>query len=156
MKILRLLALALAMLVSTQAASHAEDIKIGDLVIRQVWSRATIGSGVNGAIYLEIDNTGASDDRLVAIASPVAAMAHLHMTEMQGDMASMKAMDGLDIPAGAKVVLKPQANHIMLMGLSQQLKQGADFPLTLQFEKAGKVEVKAVVEAAGALAPSGN
>jgi hypothetical protein len=156
MKFLQIISLALAMLISSLASGLAADVKVGDLVIRQVWSRATIGSGVNGAIYLEIDNAGADADRLVAVASPVAAMAHLHMTEMQGDMASMKAMDGLDIPAGAKVVLKPQANHIMLMGLSQQLKQGGDFPLTLQFEKAGKVEVRAVVEAAGALGPSGN
>lgn len=149
-------ALAATMFLCSMAGAFADDIKAGDLVIRQVWSRATFASGANGAVYLEIDNNGAAADRLVDVASPVAGMAHLHTTEMQGDMASMKAMDGLDIPAGGKVVLKPQADHIMLMGLSQQLKQGNDFPLTLRFEKAGTVAVQAHVEAAGALSPSSN
>ncbi|HEX9447926.1 MAG TPA: copper chaperone PCu(A)C [Dongiaceae bacterium] len=153
---LRTVAFACATLMLSSWSVFADDIKIGDLVIRQVWSRATTSSGANGAIYLEVDNNGSIADRLVAVASPVAAMAHLHTTEMQGDMASMKTMTGLDIPAGAKVILKPQANHIMLMGLSQQLKPGGNFPLTLQFEKAGKIEVQVAVEAAGALGPSGN
>jgi hypothetical protein len=152
---LRRMALAATLCLGWAVGVMADDIKTGDLVIRQVWSRATIASGANGAVYLEIDNSGAAADRLVDVASPVAGMAHLHTTEMQGEMASMKAMDGLDIPAGGKVILKPQADHIMLMDLSQQLKQGGDFPLTLHFEKAGTVEVKAHIEAAGALGPSG-
>lgn len=138
------------------AACWAADVKQGDLVIRQPWSRATIASVATGAVYLEIDNNGATADRLTEITTPVADMAHLHSTEMQGDMSSMKMMDGLDIPAGGKVVLKPQGQHVMLMGLNGALKQGSSFPLILQFEKAGKVEVNVPVQAAGALGPDGN
>lgn len=138
------------------ALAQADDVKLGDLVIRQVWSRATIASVDTGAVYLEIDNTGQAADRLIGVSTPAAAMAHLHTTEMQGNTASMKAMDGLDIPAGGKVILQPQKSHVMLMGLASPLKKGASFPLTLQFEKAGKVDVNVAVESAGALGPDGN
>ena len=138
------------------ALAQADDVKLGDLVIRQVWSRATIASIDTGAVYLEIDNAGQAADRLIGVSTPAAAMAHLHTTEMQGNTASMKAMDGLDIPAGGKVILQPQKSHVMLMGLTAPLKKGASFPLTLQFEKAGKVDVNVAVESAGALGPDGN
>lgn len=140
---------------SAIGVAAAEDVKAGDLVIRQAWSRATIASVGTGAIYFEVDNNGQSPDRLISVSTPVAEMAHLHMTEMNGNMASMKAMDGLDIPAGGKIILKPQNDHVMLMGLSGPLKQGSTIPLTLEFEKAGKVEVRVPVEAAGALGPTG-
>jgi len=149
-------ALSLVFLLSATTSVFADEATLGDLVIRHVWSRATIASVGTGAVYLEVDNNGATADRLVGVATPVAAMAHLHTTEMQGNMASMQAIDGLDVPAGGKIILKPQNSHVMLMGLSAPLKQGTTFPLTLQFEKAGKVDVNVPVEAAGALGPEGN
>jgi copper(I)-binding protein len=136
--------------------TKAGDTKAGDLIIHQPWSRAASLSIGTGVVYLEIDNTGQSPDRLIAVSSPIAAMAHLHTTEMQGDMASMKAVDGVEIPAGGKVVLKPQTDHVMLMGLTQALAQGSSFPLDLQFEKAGKVHITVPVGPAGALGPTGN
>ena len=152
----KVLLLAGLTLMSGIGLAYADDVKLGDLVIRQAWSRATIASVDTGAVYLEIDNAGQATDRLVGVSTPVATMAHLHMTEMQGNTACMKAMDGVDIPAGGKVVLQPQKSHVMLMGLSAPLKKGTNFPLTLEFEKAGKVDVNVPVESAGALGPDGN
>ena len=62
--------------------------------------------------------------------------------------------DRVDLPAGQPVVLKPGAVHIMLLGLKQPLRAGESFPLTLEFEKAGKREVSVAVEKAGATAPA--
>jgi len=36
--------------------------------------------------------------------------------------------------------------HLMLIGLKEPLKDGARFPMTLDFERAGKVEVTVIVE----------
>jgi hypothetical protein len=44
----------------------------------------------------------------------------------------------------------------MMMDLKSPLKQGEKLPVTLQFEKAGKVQVTLDVQAVGAPAPSGN
>jgi len=136
------------------APAQADDVKIGDITIHQPWSRATANGAQTGAVYFEIRNAGAAD-RLVDASTPVAGMAQLHTTDMQGDMASMKMMHAIDLPAGATITLKPQSMHLMLMDLKKTLRKGDSFPLTLQFEKAGTVDLQVKVEAAGALAPSG-
>jgi len=46
--------------------------------------------------------------------------------------------------------LKPSGHHVMLMELRQPLKQGESVPVTLSFEKAGTVEIKAAVGSMGA------
>ena len=56
-------------------------------------------------------------------------------------------------PPAARSTLKPGAVHIMLVGLKQPLQAGKSFPLTLEFEKAGKREVSVAVEKAGAMGP---
>ena len=72
---------------------------------------------------------------------------------MQGGVMKMRSLAAIDLPAGQAVVLKPGATHIMLMGLKQPLRAGESFPLTLEFEKAGKREVNVTVEKAGATGP---
>ena len=44
--------------------------------------------------------------------------------------------------------------HVMLMGLKQQLQKGQKVKSTLEFEKAGKVEIEYAVEAVGATSPA--
>ena len=65
---------------------------------------------------------------------------------MDGGVMKMRAIPAIDIKAGAKVELKPGGYHVMLMELKQPLKNGDRFPLTLTFEKAGKIEVSVWVE----------
>ena len=61
--------------------------------------------------------------------------------------------DGLALPAGKLIELKPGGVHVMLMGLKQPLKTGDTVVLNLVVEGADKkrenVEVKAVVRALG-------
>ena len=67
---------------------------------------------------------------------------------MDGDIMRMREANQLPLPPAAKVEMKPgMGYHIMLNGLKQPLKEGATFPMTLTFEKAGKVEVTVVVDA---------
>ena len=69
-------------------------------------------------------------------------------------MAKMRAVEGIDVPAGKRVVLAPKGTHIMLMGLAQPLVAGETFPLELRFAKAGELGVSVVVRAAGAGCPA--
>ena len=57
---------------------------------------------------------------------------------------------GLEIAPEATATLAPGSYHIMMMGLKEPLKQGTRVPLTLQFEKAGKVDIELAVTAMGA------
>jgi Copper chaperone PCu(A)C len=51
--------------------------------------------------------------------------------------------------------LSPGGYHMMLMDLKTPLKQGDKLPITLEFEKAGKVTVSFDVESVGAQGPGG-
>jgi len=67
----------------------------------------------------------------------------------------MRPLTALDIPAGHDVTLGPGGAHIMLLGLTQPLREGQSFPLTLSFEHAGPRQVTVVIEKAGAMGPGG-
>jgi copper(I)-binding protein len=128
-----------------------------DLVVEQAWARATAPGATNGAAYLAIANHGATADRLVAVTTPAASMAELHReTHEANGVMSMASLDqGLAVPPGQTVTLAPGGTHIMLMGLTRQLKPGDTLPLTLKFAAAGTVAVDATVGSIGATRPPG-
>jgi copper(I)-binding protein len=66
--------------------------------------------------------------------------------DAQGVM-RMREIDGIALAPKAKLQMRPGTGmHLMLVGLKEPLKEGATFPMTLQFEHAGTVEVKVVVQ----------
>ena len=152
----RTLAFAAAITTLLSAPLHAEDVKAGDLLITQAWSRQTpSGAKVAGA-YLTIENKGATADRLVSGSADIAGRFEIHEMAMDGGVMKMRPLDnGIAIDPGKTVKLAPGGYHVMLMDLKGQLKQGDKVPVTLQFEKAGKVSVSLDVQGVGAQAPGG-
>jgi periplasmic copper chaperone A len=67
----------------------------------------------------------------------------------------MRPLAAIDIPAGQTVTLSPGGMHIMLLGLTQPLREGQSFPLTLSFDHAGPRQVTVAIEKAGAMGPGG-
>jgi len=125
----------------------AADYKAGDIRITAPHARPTVPGQPGGAAYLTLENTGGSADRLVGVTSPVAQSAGIHTMRMDGDVMRMREAGELPLPPAAKVEMKPgMGYHIMLDGLKQPLQEGASFPITLTFEKAGKVDVPVVVD----------
>ena len=153
MTTLRLIA---ALLLVTFAASSAlaETYKVGALQIDQPWARATPPSAPAGGGFLKITNTGTAPDRLVSASSPAAEMVQVHEMKMDGNVMRMREVEkGLEIPPGGSVTLAPGGYHLMMMGLKGPLKQGTDVPVTLVFEKAGKIDVQLRVVGLGATQP---
>lgn len=102
--------------------------------------------GANSAAYMVIRNTGSAADKLVKAASNVAQTVELHTVEMKDGVMQMRPVEGgIDIPANGEVQLKPGGFHVMLIGLKQDLKAGEKVALTLEFEKAGALDVQADV-----------
>lgn len=116
--------------------------------VEQVWSRAAI-AGHEGVAYMTITNAG-PNDALTAASTPVAASADLHQTINDNGIMKMRPVQSLPIDTGKTVTLAPQGFHIMLTGLKQALKEGDSFPITLTFQKAGKITATAKIEKAGA------
>ena len=138
------------------APARTEEIKAGDLVITQAWSRATPGGAKIGGGYLTIENKGSAPDRLIGGSADVAGNVQVHEMAMNSGVMTMRALDkGLAIEPGKIVKLAPGGYHLMLMDLNSPLKQGDKLPVTLDFEKAGKVKLTFDVQGIGAQAPAG-
>ncbi len=144
------LAIALGLSLSARAGGKPE----GDIVVEAAWARASIGAAKAGAAYLTITNIGDRADRLLAVATPAAARAELHTHEIENDIARMRAIDAIDLPAGGTTEMAPGGLHIMLFGLKAPLQKGDDFPLTLTLANGGEVEIRVSVVAAAARAPA--
>lgn len=141
-----------ALFVTTPATAHEE--KSGDFTISHPWSRATAPSQKAAAVFMEIHNHGQTSDRLIGGASPDAERVEIHGHFRDGDIMRMRRVDGVEIPAGGSARLAPGGFHVMLMGLKGPLLEETVIELILTFEKAGEVEIEAVVEAAGAAGTS--
>ncbi|HWK95947.1 MAG TPA: copper chaperone PCu(A)C [Pseudolabrys sp.] len=138
---------AAALAVTLAIPALAADYTAGSLKISAPWARATPKGAQVGGGYMTITNNGSTPDRLISGASGISSSFEVHEMSMDGGVMKMRMLkDGLEIKPGETVTLKPGGYHIMFMGLKDQLKQGDTFKATLQFEKAGKVEVEYKIE----------
>ena len=141
---IRTLALAAALAVSSAAFAQ--------VTVKDPWVRGTVAQQKASGAFMLLQS--ATDARLVSAASPVAGVVEIHEMKMEGDIMRMRAITGLDLPAGSTVELKPGGYHVMLMDLKKPLQDGDMVPLTLTVEgKDGKrstLEVQAPVKALAA------
>ena len=136
--------------------SRAEEVKAGDLVITQAWSRATPSGAKVGGGYLTIENKGSVPDRLIGGSAAVADKIQVHEMATNNGVMTMRPLDkGLVIEPGKTVKLAPGGYHLMLLDLKSPLKQGDKLPVTLEFERAGKVSLSLDVQGIGAQGPAG-
>ena len=129
-----LMSLALAALSST-----------AQVTVSEPWVRATVPQQKATGAFMKLQS--AQDAKLISAKSAVAGVVEVHEMAMDAGVMKMRAVDGLALPMGKAVDLKPGGYHVMLMDLKAQLKDGDAVPLTLTFEtKDGKrqtMEVKA-------------
>jgi copper(I)-binding protein len=125
------------------------------ITVKDPWIRATVPQQKATGAFMQL--SAAQDTRLVEAKSPVAGTVEIHEMKMENNVMKMRAVQGVDIAAGKAVDLKPGGYHVMLMGLKEQMKEGASVPVTLVFEGKDKkretVEVKATVRPLAGGAP---
>ena len=133
---------------------QAQEVKAGDLVISQPWSRAAPRGAELAASYLTIENKGTTPDRLIGGSTDVAEKLQIQQSSMVGGGLTLNPVEGgLTISPGDKVVLAPHGIHLTLSHLKTQMKRGTTVPMTLEFEKAGKVTVSFDVLSAASTGP---
>jgi copper(I)-binding protein len=148
---IRPLFLVFALLLGSIGIASAHDYKLGALEIGHPWARATPPTAPSGAGYLSVKNTGTAPDRLMTVSSPAAQTVQVHEMKMEGNVMRMRELASpLEIKPGETATLAPGGLHLMMMGLKGPLKQGEKVPLTLTFEKAGKIDIELHIEAMGA------
>ncbi len=137
---IRPIAAAAAALIALAGAAHA-----GDITVKDVYARTA--NQKTGGAFMVIENAGDADDTLVEARSDVSRKVELHTHVMEDGVAKMRQVEGgIPVPAHGEALLQRGGYHVMFMGIEKPFEQGAHFPLTLVFEKAGEVTVDAVVD----------
>ena len=129
------------------APACAEEVKAGDLVITQAWSRATPGGAKIGSGYLTIENKGSTPDRLIGGSADIADKVQVHEMAMNNGVMTMRPLDkGLTIDPGKTVKLAPGGYHLMCMNPTAALKPGAGVTVTLAFSDGSRSDVPFAVK----------
>ena len=133
-------AIFLSIFALTACTPPAKGITVGTIEIISPWVMAADNGG-NTAAFMLLKNTGSDVDRLVKVEFADAMETDIHETKMTDDMMQMSPVDAVEIPAKGQVELKSGGYHVMMMGLTKDLKNGDKVNLTLTFEKAGSATV---------------
>ena len=108
-----------------------------ETTVKDAWIRGTVPQQMATGLFATV--TSSTGGRLVSASSPVAGVAEVHEMSMEGSTMKMRALpNGLELPAGKAVELKPGGYHVMLMDLKQPLKAGDTVPVQLVVEGSDK------------------
>ncbi len=144
-------ALTTASILSAATTANAHEIKIGNLVIHHPWLKPPLVPTAVGEAFTTIDNKGTQDDVLLKVTVEGVAVVQIHDMKMDGDTMKMSELkEGLVIPAGKSVELKPKTMHIMLEKFKSKPILGEQIKGTFTFAKAGTVDLDFEVTAPNA------
>ncbi len=146
--------IAVAMILALAAPALAQAPQ-ASIRIDGAWARPTPPNAKTAAAYMTLVNVGTADDRLVSVSTPVAGEADVHRTTEDNGVMKMSPAGPIDVKRGTPTVLQPAGLHVMMMDLKAPLTEGHDFPITLVFEKAGKVETTVHVQRMGPVRAGG-
>lgn len=137
---MRMIALTLALLMA--APSWAADIMVID-----PYARAARPGAPTGAVFMTLQNSGQSDDRLIGASSPLANVAQIHThIDDNGVMRMREMKGGVPLPPKSTHLFERGGDHVMLMGLKADLIDGETLPLTLVFEVAGELTIDVPID----------
>jgi len=154
-KILYILSFALVVTGFGPFVMADEQDKTDYIKIENAYGFATMPGAKTGAAFMTITNTGQEADALIEAKSDIAEHTEIHENYIDPDDGTMmmRKIKKVDVPAGGQATLGPKGAHVMLIKLKEPLTMEQNVPLTLVFEKAGKMETSATIIAPGSPAP---
>jgi len=121
------------------------EVNQAHIYLPAVTSDGTTESNV-AAAYMVIENMSGKDDRLIGVNCDFAD-AELHTMSMDGDMMKMTPVEAFELPNEGGLILQSGGNHIMFIGLRDNIRVGDEKQVVLRFENAGEVVVPMLVTA---------
>ncbi len=107
MAIAKFIATLLTLLVSLTSA-WAHDFTLKNAHIVHPVATPTVLAQANGGVYFTHENTGTNAVRLVRAGSPIAAHVELHQMSMDGNIARMRAVPGIEVKGGQAIRWSPR------------------------------------------------
>ena len=137
------------------ASAEVAEYSAGTIKVVAPWTRATPESAKVGGGFMTLINTGGEADRLIGGSTEVSGALEIHEMHIVNGVAMMRQVNpGITLRPGGSVVLKPFSHHLMMLDLKQPLQAGQKIKGTLQFEKAGPVDIEYLVVPMGADGPA--
>jgi copper(I)-binding protein len=110
--------------------------------------RLPAAPGLPAAGYFKVELT-ANQETLRSVTSPAAQRIEIHQTQEENGVTRMSAVSEVGSQSAYELEFKPGGHHLMIFGLSENLRPGATIPLTLTFLKSPAVTVEARLESPG-------
>lgn len=139
----RLLLLTFTLVAGATGCSNRQGAE-SDIEITSVYISEPV-MGERAAMYFTVANRGPVADHLIAVSTPVAALAEIHRTVADGGMMRMEPVESLRVSPGEQLHLAPGGYHVMLLELKEHIGPGDKVEATLSFRRAGEVPVQARV-----------
>lgn len=138
--LLAAIAATLALAAPALSQDHPEGIHVHDAYAR-------LGPA-SGAVFFFIHNNSDTDIRLTGARTDLAKKAelHTHIEDADGVMKMTEIEGGVPLPSGEMHAFERGGDHVMLMGLTRDLKDGDIIPLTLIFEGGAELALEVPVD----------
>lgn len=143
-KVILALAATLALAGCSSQDHTAHELVATDVVIRatDMMSKMEDGTLMTG-VFMTLTNNSDKDITLIGGNSETAPRVEIHEV-VDGNMQPKPG--GVLIKAGTSEVFKPGGNHVMLMGMKDQLAAGGEVTVTLFFDNEGELEITGPVK----------
>lgn len=149
----RILTSALAAFLTLSAPVLADSQEV---LIDDVWARATVGANRPAAVYITFRNTGGSAVKLAGISTDIAERAEVHLSQTDNNgVTTMRPAGDITIPSGKFVEFQPGGLHIMLMNLNEPLTEGDTFKIKFDFDDGESLLATVRVRGIAARGPEG-
>jgi periplasmic copper chaperone A len=140
--LLRVLVLGAALGFSAQAIAQAQKTTIE---VEDAWARSPGEGGKRSMAFAEIKNVSDKTDTLIAVSSPWADRVTIEHLVPEGYDMKPRTVPSLSIGPGKKLRLNASEYYFRLDGLNRDIRPDYEIPISLRFQNAGRVEIKAVV-----------
>lgn len=132
-------------LIASLAAGLFATSALAQVTVTDPWVRATVPAAKSAGAFMHLQS--ATKARLVGVSTPVAGRAEIHEMAMENNTMRMRAVDGIDLPAGKPVHLASGGYHLMFFELKRQLKEGETVPVILTVQDAARKQTSVTVQA---------
>lgn len=104
-----------------------------EITVEKPYVRAVPPGQMNSAAFMQLNNSGSEQVSLISASSSIAKNVELHNHINEEGVMKMRQVDKVNISANGTASLQPGGYHIMLIGLNQDLTEGQEIDLKLQF-----------------------
>jgi len=142
------LALAALAILSLAGCAKEEQLMVTDAYVRY----SPVPDNPSAAYFTV--HGGPQDVSLIGVSSEVAIRSEMHETMPGGDMASMKPIMNVAIPAGSEVKFEPGGRHVMLWNINPGIKPPKSIRLQFAFSNGERLLADAPLVPAGQAPPA--